>query len=274
MKPLLAGLTLAALVQCAGAALLTTVPMQGGMLMPEVYYHADSDTVTVDLSYIVSTAQLTPLLVSNPLDSFSTTDPWFEALDASRQGLAFSRRYGFDIDPMSDLLAGNRELWLRKLSSSPGLGFYDYNASTTPKTWTPIFGTAGSSNATYWSGLMWHVGVTAPPGTNSYAATFQVYVVNTDNGLEVPGSGSAPFVLNWTEVPDGRPQLNIAVLPSHQVQLTWPTSATNWTLVSAPIANSTSWSAVTNSPVTLNNQLTVTLNAAPTAQHFRLRLNR
>ena len=80
---------------------------------------------------------------------------------------------------------------------------------------------------------MWHVGVTAPPGTNTYTATFEVYVVNTDNGLEVPGSSSGPFVLNWTDVPDGRPQLNIAALTPGQVQLTWPASATNWTLVSA-----------------------------------------
>ncbi len=274
MKRTLICLSLAAFAGSVSAAVLSTVPMQGGMLMPEVYYHADTDTVTVDLSAISVTAQLTPLLISNPSDSFSPTDPWFDSLDPSRQGLAFSRRYGFDMDAMSDIPPDNRQLWIRKLSGSPDLGIYDYNASATPKLWAPIFGTAGTTNATYWSGLMWHVGVAGPPGTNTYTATFEVYVVNTDNGLEVPGSSSAPFVLNWTSVPDGRPQLTIAVLAPGQVQFTWPASATNWALVSASTLSAPIWSAVTNAPVTVNNQFALTLNAAAPEQFFRLKLNR
>jgi hypothetical protein len=267
-------LLLAAFAASASAAVLTTVPMQGGMLMPEVYYHADTDTVTVDLSAILVTARLTPLLISNPSDSFSPSDPWFDSLDPSRQGLAFSRRYGFDIDAMSDIPPDNRQLWIRKLSGSPDLGIYDYNASATPKLWTPIFGTAGTTNATYWSGLMWHVGVTAPAGKQTYSATFEVYVVNTDNGLEVPGSSSGPFILNWSDVPDGRPQLEIAVLEPDRVQLAWPANATNWMPVSASTPNGPNWSPVTNVPVALNNQLIVTLDPVETSQFFRLKLNR
>jgi hypothetical protein len=267
-------LLLAALATSASAAVLTTVPMQGGMLMPEVYYHADSDTVTVDLSTILVTAQLTPLLISNPSDSFSPTDPWFDSLDPRKQGLAFSRRYGFDMDAMSDIPPDNRQLWIRKLSGSPDLGIYDYNASATPKLWTPIFGTAGTTNATYWSGLMWHVGVAAPAGTNTYSATFEVYVVNTDNGLEVPGSSSGPIILNWNDVPDGRPQLEIAVLAPGLVQLSWPANATNWTLVSASTPNAPNWSPVTSAPVALKNQLIVTLDTVETSQFFRLTLKR
>ena len=266
-----AWLALAAFAGPAPAAVLTNVPMQGSMLMPEVWYHADTDTVTVDLSDITVTAQLTPLLVSDPTNSFSPDDPWFDYLDPSRQGLAFSRRYGFDIHVMSDLLPYDRELWIRKLYSSPGLGIYDYGDSP-PKVWSPIFGSAGTTNATYWSGLMWHVGITAPPGTNTYTATFEVYVVNTDTGLEVPGSSSGPFALDWTDVPDGRPQLNIAAAGPGQVKLTWPGSATNWTLVSASTLTAPDWSALTNAPVPLHNQFTVTLNAAENAQVFRLKL--
>ena len=273
MKHTLICLLLTAFAGSVSAAVLTSVPMQGGMLMPEVYYHADTDSVTVDLSAILVTAQLTPLLISHPRDSFAPADPWFEALDPSRQGLAFSRRYGFDMDAMSDIPPANRQLGIRKLSGSPALGLYDYNASTTPKRWTPIFGTAGTSNATYWSGLMWHVGVVAPPGTNTYTATFEAYVVNTDDGLEVPRSSSGPFSLNWTDVPDGRPQLNIAAPAPGQVQLIWPASATNWTLVSAATLGATNWSAVSNAPVTLSNRCAVTLNAAA-APFYRLKLNR
>jgi hypothetical protein len=274
MKPTLICLSLAAFAVSASATVLTNIPMQGGMLMPKIYYHADTDSVTVDLSGILVTAQLTPLLVSNPTSGFAPTDPWFSALDPSGQGLAFSRRYGFDMDALSDIPPDNRQLWIRKLAGSPHLAIYNYNATSTPKEWTSIFGTAGTSNATYWSGLMWHVGVAAPPGTNTYSATFEVYVVNTDNGLEVPGSGSGPFVLNWTDVPDGRPQLNIATLAPGHVQLTWPASATNWALVSAATPSAPNWSPVTNAPAPLNNQLTVTLDIVENSQLFRLKLNR
>jgi hypothetical protein len=212
------------------------------------------------------------LLVSNPGDYFNPADPWYDCLDPTRQGLAFSRRYGFDMDAMSDFLPYNRELWIRKLSGSPDLGIFDYRPNSTPKRWTPIFGTAGTSNATSWSGLMWHVGVAAPPGTNTYSATFEVYVVNTDTGLEVPDSSSGPFVLDWTDVPDGRPLLNITAQASGQIQLTWPASATNWTLVSASALDASSWSAVTNEPVVLDGQRAVTLQPSESHNFFRMLL--
>ena len=161
--------------------------MQGGMLMPEVFYHADTDSVTVDLSHHRNRAAHSPAGQPSP-GQLQPGRPWFDCLDPSRQGLAFSRRYGFDIATGSNDLPLNRQLWIRKLSGSPDLGIYDYRPNSTPKRWTPIFGTAGSATRPPWSGNMWHVGVTAPPGTNTYTATFEVYVVNTDTGLEVPGS--------------------------------------------------------------------------------------
>ena len=168
----LALLSLLGAIHVSPAAELATVPMQGSMLMPTVWYHEATDSVTVGLDDIIVTAQLTPLLISHPNDWFKPEDPWFESLDPSRQGLAFSRRYGFVMHAMTDYLPLDRELWIRKISSAPELSFYDYNDFVSPKTWHPIFGTADTTNATYWSGLMWHIGVTAPPSTNSYAATF------------------------------------------------------------------------------------------------------
>ena len=82
-------------------------------------------------------------------------------------------------------------------------------------------------------------------------------------GLEVPGSSSGPFVLNWTDVPDGRPQLNIAALAPGQVQLTWPASATNWTLVSASTLKRVQLVRChQHARDGSDNQFTVTLNAA------------
>jgi len=145
MKRILIFMTLAAFSVPIHAAILATVPRQGSMLMPEVYYHENTDSVTVDLSAINVIAQLTPLLVSNPNDSFNPADPWFQYLDPSQQGLAFSRRYGFDMDVMSDYVPDNRALWIRNLGSSPALSFFDYNDYVYPLTWNPILGTAGTS---------------------------------------------------------------------------------------------------------------------------------
>ena len=120
---------------------------------------------------------------------------------------------------------------------------------------------------------MWHVGVTAPPGTNNYSATFEVYVVDTTTGQEVPGSSSGPFVLNWTSVPDGRPQLNMAADDPNGVIITWPASATNWTLVSSADLTSGNWTPVTNLPVAFNGQSAVYFEPSAPAQFFRLLRN-
>lgn len=265
---------------------LETVPRQGGMLMPEVWYHADSDSVTVDLSALHEVngnpiiAQLTPLLVSDPGDSFDPASPWYVGLDSSQQGQAFSRRYGYDMDVMTDYLPGNRELWIRNLGSSPALGFYDYmdaeyNPDNAAPTWNPILGTAGSSNAVYWNLGMWHMGVAAPPApagtTNDYAATIEVYVVNPDTGEEVTNSSSGPFVLNWTDIPDGRPTLVINPVATNSILLSWPVNtATNWYLVSATNLDAPNWTAVPNPVVATTNLFTVFLNSGAEQQFFRM----
>ncbi len=267
-------LTLLGEMLASPATELATVPMQGSMLMPTVWYHEATDSVTVGLDDIIVTAQLTPLLISHPNDWFAPADPWFAALDPSQQGLAFSRRYGFVMHAMTDYLPFDRELWIRKLSSASGLSFYDYNDFVSPKTWNPIFGTTGTTNATYWSGLMWHIGVTAPPSTNTYSATFEIFVMNTATGQAVPNSSSGAFQLEWTCVPDGRPPLAINQPAPGEIQLYWPASASNWSLVSALSHNNPNWQAVTNSPVGSGDKLRVTLPATNLNQFYRLQLNR
>ena len=253
------------------AGVLETVPRQGGMLMPEVYYHADTDTVTVDLSGVTSGGnQLTPLLISDPGDWFDPASAWFDCLDPSRQGRAFSRRYGWDMDVMSDLLPDGRALWIRNLGSSPELEFYDYNDYVAPLTWNPIWGTAGTRNATVWNRIMWHFGATAPPGSNVYSATFEVYVVDTTTGQEVPGSGSGPLPLTWTCVPDGRPVLTITNSPPGAVTVSWPASGTNWSLFWTTNLLSTNWVAATNSVVALGSYSTVMLSNTLPRQFYRL----
>ena len=146
------------------AATLTAVPMQGGMVMPMVSYHSSDGKMHVMMPTTVP--QLTPLLVSNPGDSFDPADPWFGALDPSAQGNAFSRRYGFVMDGNTDLLPAGTQIWIRRLSGSAGLSAYRYQ-ETAPKALQPIFGTDGVTNALYWNGKMFHPVFAAPPGTSS-----------------------------------------------------------------------------------------------------------
>lgn len=247
------------------AAVLTSVPMQGGMVMPMLSYTAGDGALHVDVDPTIPA--LTPLLASNPGDQFNPADPWYDSLDPCRQGLAFSRRYGFVMSSTTDSLPDGTAIWIRKLSGSPALGAYRYR-STDPKAWEPIFGTAGSTNALLWNGMMFHPGITAPPSTNSYSATFEAYLVNNSTGLEVPASSTGPFTLNWTSVPDGRQVLTLA----QRIVVSWPASATNWVLEAADTTPCANWATVTNVPVMLEGQPAVVFDASRTKKFFRMRL--
>lgn len=249
----------------AEAAILTNVPMQGGMAMPMVSYSAGDGKLHVMMPS--SIPQLTPLLVSNPGDGFDPADPWFDALDPSRQGASFSRRYGFVMDAMTDPLPEGTKMWIRKISGPADLKIYRY-ASSAPKAFEPIFGTDGVTNALYWDGMMFHPAVAAPPGTNGYTATFEMFLLDTSTGLEVANSSSGPLVFNWTNVPDGRPVLNLA----QKVVIAWPSATTtNWVLEAAGSVNATAWTPVTNSAVTVDGQPSVVLEGAAAQQFFRMR---
>ncbi len=249
----------------ASAATLTTVPMQGGMVMPMVSYQADSTKIQVMMPMV--TPQLTPLLISNPADNFDPADPWFDSIDPSRQGAAFSLRYGFVMDANTDPLSAGLQIWIRKLSGSPELKAYRYKA-TAPKAWEPIFGTAGATNSMYWSGMMFHPAFTAPLGTNNLAATFEVYLLDTTTGLEVPNSSSGPLAFAWTNLPDGRPAMDL----TSRMVVAWPAdTAPTWVLESAPTPNATTWTAVTNPPVIVDGQPCVVLTGTAAQRYFRMR---
>lgn len=239
--------------------------MQGSMAMPMVSYSAADGMMHVVMPADVP--QLTPMLVSNPGDSFDPTDPWFAALDASAQGASFSRRYGFMMDSMSDPLPANTQMWIRKLAGPADLKFFNYSSSA-PKLFDPIFGTDGATNAVYWNGTMWHPVVAAPPGTNSYTASIEVYLVDTTTGQDVANSSSGPITFNWTDVSDGRPSLSLA----QKIVVAWPSATTtNWVLESAATINATTWNTVTNMPVTVDGQPSVILDQNAAQQFFRMR---
>ncbi len=251
------------------AEVLTAVPMQGGMVMPMVAYHAETDRMQVAMPDEVP--QLIPLLVSHPDAGFDPTDPWFDALDPSRQGAAFSRRYGFVMDAMSDPLPAGAQMWIRKLSGPPELRFYRYSG-TPPKALTPIFGTDAVTNALPWNGVMFHPLVTAPPGTNGYTALFEVYLVDAVDGRELPATTSGPLTFEFTNQPDGRPHLVLG----RDMRLAWPAGGgTNWVLETAlTLEHPAAWTPAPHVPVLRGDTLEVQLEADAPQQFFRLRYQR
>lgn len=233
--------------------------------MPMLAYHATDGTLTIQLDPTVP--QLTPLLASNPGDCFDPADPWYDCLDPSRQGLAFSRRYGFVMDTATDPLPSGMAIGIRKLSSSPGLGAYRYRGGAV-RLWEPIFGTAGVTNALQWDGTMFHPGFTAPPGTGSYTATFEAFLVATGTGTPTAGGNTGPFTLNWTAVPDGRPAVTIA----QKIMVSWPTTTTNYVLEAADALTGSQWNLVTNTPVLVDGEIAVILDPSGTGRFYRMRL--
>jgi hypothetical protein len=245
------------------AAILTTVPMQGGMVMPVVSFHAADGRMHVAMPS--EHPQLTPLLVSHPGDGFDPADPWFDALDPSRQGASFSRRYGFVMDAMSDPLPLGTQMWIRKLSGPDALKLYRYSASA-PKAFESIFGADGVTNASYWNGIMFHPAVAAPPGTNGYTATFEVYLLDIATGEEVAGSASGPLVFNWTNVPDGRPALSV-----RENRIVWPAeTGPEWVLEWASSCHGGTWSAVTNT-LMIDGEPCVLLDPGVPQRFFRMK---
>jgi hypothetical protein len=254
----------------SGAATLTSVPMQGSMVMPMLSYHADDGRMHVVVDPTVP--QLTPLLISNPGDNFNPADPWCDFLDPGCQGRSFSRRYGFVMDTGTDPLPAGTAMWIRKLSGSSGLSAYRYKSSE-PKAFEPIFGTDGATNAMCWNGMMFHPAFTAPPGTNGCTATFEACLVDTATGVEVPETNTGSFELNWTNVPDGRPELGIGQGPAGMMVF-WPTNATNYVLEGASVLAGGTWTRVTNAPAPREGQSAVVLDAGEPRRFFRMKLNR
>jgi hypothetical protein len=239
---------LAALPLIATAATQTTVPMQGGMVMPMIAYNTTSGALSVMMPATIP--QLTPLMVSHPDDSFDPANPWFDDLDPSARGYSFSRRYGFVMDVNSDPLPANTAIWLRKLAGPDDLYCYRYAASPAPGIWEPIFGTAGSSNALAWNLMMFHPAFAALPGTNGFTATFDAYLVDTTTGQEIPDTATPPMLFQFTNLLDGRPALDSGLM----VMLGWDASATNYVLETAASPAATTWTTVTNQPVTLDGR--------------------
>jgi hypothetical protein len=246
------------------AAVLTTVPMGGGMVHVNLLYNATDHRLEAAVEPVIP--RLAPLDVTNPADSFVPADPWFGLLDPSQGGLAFNRQYGIVQAPGSDPVPADKGIWVRWLSCTPGLCFYRYR-STDPKAFEPIFGTAGATNVFPWSLSMFHPAVVAPPKDGTHTATFEAFVVNLPTGLPDPGFASAQFTLNWTIVPSARPTLALG----NDHVLRWAASATNYVLEASDSTGAGTWWNVEATPVISGNFYELPIEPTGTGQFYRLR---
>jgi hypothetical protein len=262
------GLLSVAALNSARAAILTAVPMGGPMVHANILYNTDLNRIEVFVEPVVP--RMTPLDVSNPVDNFYPLDPWFSILDPSQHGQAFNRQYGFVMDAGTDALPGGVGIWVRKLSSSPGLGLYRYRA-TDPKAWEPILGTAGTTNVMQWNLSMFHPSAAAPPPcTNStHSADFEAFAVDLATGQPVAGIAPGSFTLNWTIVPSSRPTLRL----TSGLVLCWPSTATNYILECTTVLSSATWVTMTetNQMTVVNGECTLPVNPAGSQQFYRLK---
>jgi hypothetical protein len=243
------------------AATLTSVALQGPSM---IHVSLACNGTQLSVSIEPGVPQLTPLDVSNPADSFSPGDPWFDTLDPSRRGLAFNRQFGFVLAGGSELPAG-AGIWVRCVSNSPALEMYRYR-STAPATWEPMFGFSGSTNLLQWNLGMFHPAFAAPPGTGTHTAAFEAFLVDPSTGARWPGADAIGINLTLTNTPSLRPTIDAAQC----FVVTWPATATNYVLQSANEASAAEWSLVTNTPVMLDGRSAVVLPMAESRRFFRL----
>ena len=91
--------------------------------------------------------------------------------------------------------------------------------------------------------------------------------MDTVTSNEVPDSSTGPFVLNFTNVGNGRPVLGAAM----KVALQWDPAATNWAVEWATSVTSTVWTVVTNVPADMDGSSTVLMETDGAGKVFRMR---
>jgi hypothetical protein len=91
--------------------------------------------------------------------------------------------------------------------------------------------------------------------------------VDADTGSEIPNSGTGTFTFEWTNIPDGRPEIQILA----DLTLSWPATATNYVPEATGAVSGGSWITITNTPVLMADRLAVTVDPDASQQFFRMR---
>lgn len=191
---LIAAVTVVCAAGPALGAYVTGVPMQGSMIDVGIGYVGGKLVWQWPPDSI---AHLTTLAESNAGFTFNPADPWYTPL----QGKAFSRRFSFNLGDGDNLPAG-ATLWLEKVGGTTGLDAYFYKPSS-PKSFTPVFGTGSSSTLyTAWNLNMWHPAFAIDAQvSNSIHADFKAYLVDSGGNI-ITSATSDIGVFNFTATPE------------------------------------------------------------------------
>jgi hypothetical protein len=248
----------------AGLALHTpaqdilTKPSRGGgldtnapMVHVDIFYDYGANEMHATLDTNYATAKLLPLPAGYAFDSRSN----YYVLN----GKAYNYQYAWNPGGIFSPPTG-AAVWIECLSASPELECYDGPGNKTispPRTYAPIFGTAGSSTRWKWYGSMAHNSYAVLNPTNSLmTAQYRIYF-----GDEVTGApdayasyGDATMTLTW-----------LVDLPVPPLYLFGATDATN----AAPLCFINADQCATGSLAVVNLRYT---NAGPCALQYECSL--
>ncbi len=113
-------------------------------------------------------------------------------------GTMYNAQYGWMVEGFWAPPSGSF-LWIEQLDTTPGLLAFSGGTMMNQGTFTPIFGTGGSSPRIQWNGTMLHNWYAAvAPG--NYEATYRIYFGDA-NGVATPGYEAGQVTLDWTAVP-------------------------------------------------------------------------
>ncbi|MBI5388438.1 MAG: hypothetical protein HZA90_27550 [Verrucomicrobia bacterium] len=182
----------------AQAQIYVTPKMGGGqvaadMVHIDLYY----DDVANQFQAHIDTSFGTPEL--RALEPGQAFDP--QANYAVLNGKAYNSQYGWNAGGFFTIPPG-AAIWIEQTNCSPGLEIYqDWGRLGS---YTPIFGTAGSSRLWKWSGVMVHnTYAVFNPTRHRFFADYHIYFgdANTGSRANFTHLGDTTVHLEWTTVP-------------------------------------------------------------------------
>ncbi|HYG36079.1 MAG TPA: hypothetical protein VEC99_14915 [Clostridia bacterium] len=180
------------------AQTLVTPAMGGGqvtadMVHIDIYFDAEANQIRAHVDDSYGTPQLRPL---EPGFAFDTQQPY-----AVLNGKAYNSQYGWNVGGFFTLPTG-AAIWIELVDSSPQLE--TYSGWGRLGTYTPIFGTAGSSRLWKWSGVMVHnTYAVSRPATARLYADYHIFIGDATTGSRANfgNVGDTLVRLEWTAVP-------------------------------------------------------------------------
>ena len=182
-----------------GSSQILVKPARGGgldtnapMIHADIFYDYASHQMSATLDTSKSTPKLLPLPADYTFDSTSN----YAVLNAK----AYNYQYAWNPGGLFTNPPG-AAVWIECLGTSPGLETYDAPGNKTispPRTYDPIFGTAGSSTKWKWYGAMAHNTYAVLAPTNSLVtAQYRVYFGDATTGSRAGYESYGDATVTW-----------------------------------------------------------------------------